>query len=106
MADIALDFDWSIEDDGSVSVGLTLEGSDKPLGSLKMDKDLFTDGLEEDTAEFEAGRENDTVFLDWEKLALELRDIADSIDDDIATAKANVEMKRRLVLDRVKEKAA
>lgn len=88
MADIKLDFAWSIEQDGEVEITVhPAKHKEVVLGSMTLDEDLFLDELDGDITEYLQG-EGDAIFLDWECLADLLGHISQRIEAKIAEAKA------------------
>jgi hypothetical protein len=88
MADIKLDFAWSIEADGELEISVSPSKAPSViLGKFTMDEDLFLDALQDDIQDFENGA-SDIIFLEWEFLADFLMDIALKVNSRVDVAKA------------------
>lgn len=86
MADIKLNFQWEISSDGAIEIQLTPVNSDVVLGRFPLDEDLFTQNLDDDISDYKLKLQSDVVFVDWQCLVDNLRDIANTIEQRVDTA--------------------
>ena len=86
MTDIKLNLEWDIIDGGDIEFSVSPEGSGRALASFVLSEEEIADALSDDLTMFEQG-EPDSIFLDWEMFAENLRYYADQIERLIEEAK-------------------
>ncbi|MDQ2066724.1 hypothetical protein Q9295_10075 [Xinfangfangia sp. CPCC 101601] len=95
MADIKLNFNWDINEDGEVEITLSpSKDSGVVLGTFTLDDDLFIQGLQTDINAFTTEGAGEEVFYAYEDLADNLTDIAETITKMIEEAKKGREVAR------------
>jgi hypothetical protein len=82
-ADIGIDFDWIIEDNGCLNVEVKLESSEQTLGSFGLLDDTFLLALEEDLGSYLDGDMEEEDLSEWIALKNRMQTLATQIEDNI-----------------------
>lgn len=86
MADVKLDVNWDINEDGDFEISVSPEGIESlTLTSFTLDSETIMEALEDDVEDYEQNDE-DTVFIEWEQLAYSLSLLSEQITNRIEDA--------------------